>query len=78
MQLLLAQASQDGKTVGRIICEKAERLQAAQVFVGGSGRHRSKLAELLTTSVVTCVQSHCKVPVTVVVQGQQGVTAEKL
>lgn len=71
----MVQASQDGQTVGHIICEKAEQLQVAQVYVGGSGGHRSKLAELLTTSVVPYVQHHCKVPVTVVVQGQQGVTA---
>lgn len=65
-------AAQDVKTVGRIICEKAQQLQADQAFIGGKPSHcrqRSRIAELLTgSSVPAYVQQHCKVPVTVVVQ----------
>lgn len=72
------QAAQDCGTIGRIICEKAGQLAAEQVYVGGSGRHRSKLAELMSGSVVHHVKQHCKVPVTVVVQQGDGVSAEEL
>lgn len=62
------QASQDSKTVGRIICEKAEQLQVQQVFIGGKESHRSRIAALLSSSVVAYVEQHCKVPATVVVR----------
>jgi nucleotide-binding universal stress UspA family protein len=76
--VLLAQAAQDCNTVGRIVCEKAEQLQAEQVFVGGSSGHRSKLAVLVSGSVVQYVKRHCKVPVTVVVQQGSSMTPEQL
>jgi hypothetical protein len=69
------QASQDGKTVGRIICERAEQLHAQQVFIGGSGSHHKSFVAgvLLGSSVPEYVKHHCKVPVTVVVpEGEQG------
>lgn len=69
------QASQDYKTVGRIICEKAQQFQAQQVFIGGSGSHHRSIVAgaLLSSSVEAYVKQHCKVPVTVVVpEVQQG------
>lgn len=40
-----------------------------QVFIGGSSSHeKSKVAQLLGTSIVPYVEHHCKVPVTVVVK----------
>lgn len=72
------QAAQDSSTVGRIICEKAEQLQAEHVYLGGSAKHRSKLASWLAGSVVQHVEQHCKVPATVVIQEGEGSVTEVL
>lgn len=72
------QAAQDSNTVGRIICEKAEQLQADHVYLGGRDKHKSKLASLLSGSVLQYVEQHCKVPVTLVVQEGEGTSAEVL
>ena len=74
--MYLLQASQDNKTVGRIICEKAQQLKADQVFIGGSSKHQSKVAELLSGSVVSQVKKHCQVPLTVVVQQGDGAASQ--
>jgi len=60
------------KTVGRIICEKAQQLPADHIYIGGSSHPRSHIGELLSSLVMTYVKHHSKVPLTVVVQGAPG------
>lgn len=78
MAVCCAQAAQDSITVGRIICEKAEQLQPDHVYLGGRAKHKSKLASMLSGSVLRYVEQHCKVPVTVVVPEGEGASAELL
>jgi hypothetical protein len=66
------QASQDAKTVGRIICTKAQDLSCSHVYLAAaSGQHhhssRGKLARMISgPGIKQYVQQHCAVPLTIV------------
>jgi hypothetical protein len=70
--LLCLQASQDAKTVGRVICSKAQALACSHVYLAAAkGQHhhssRGKLARMISgPGIKQYVQQHCTVPLTIV------------
>jgi hypothetical protein len=70
------QASQDPKTVGRLICSKAQELQCSHVYLAAASTHhhssssRGKLARMISMisgpGINKYVQQHCSVPLTIV------------
>lgn len=68
--LHFAQASLDPRTVGRIVCTKADELRIAHVYVAGA--ERSRLVQLLAGSVPSYVRAGCKAPLTIVSREQLG------
>lgn len=68
------QASQDSRTVGRIICEKAQQLSADHIYLGDSRQQRSRIGQLFSVTIVGYVKQHSKAPLTVVVKEAQGTT----
>jgi hypothetical protein len=66
------QASHDPKTVGRLICSKAQELHCSHVYLAAaSGQHhhssRGKLARMISgPGIKEYVQQHCSVPLTIV------------
>jgi hypothetical protein len=77
---LLLQASQDAKTVGRLICSKAQALACSHVYLAAAkGQHhhssRGKLARMISgPGIKQYMQQHCTVPLTIVAAA--GDTAE--
>eukprot|EP00882_Tetradesmus_deserticola_P020132 GHRQ01021699.1.p1 GENE.GHRQ01021699.1~~GHRQ01021699.1.p1 ORF type:complete len:195 (+),score=104.07 GHRQ01021699.1:192-776(+) len=66
----MLQASQDPKTIGRLICSKAQDLGCSHVYLAAaSGHHssRGKLARMISgPGIKEYVQQHCSVPLTIV------------